>query len=404
MKKLNRWVYAIVGTIILLFAGLIYAWSVLASPIAEEFNKWSAAQLSLTFTIAMTMFCLGGLVGGLLSNKVNVKINVWVSAILFLIGFYMVSKTTTLINLYIGFGILGGFASGLTYNAVMSTMCKWFLDKQGLISGVLLMGFGLGSFIIGKVYQAFTPSEIGGWRTSFMILGGLLFVVLFIGAFFFVKPDKDFLISGQDSKKKSNKNKEEGLDIEPSKMIKRPAFWLFFTWSFLLSGAGLSLISQAKGVAVEIGPHLDGGTIATVVGLISIFNGVGRVVYGNMFDKVGRAKTMLTINVVFLISVGILVVALMNKNFTIMALGFMCCGFSYGGIPTTGSAFANAYYGPTNYPINFSIVNLNLIVASCGGTIAGALYDSSGSYFSTFMFMIGAIIIGFICFLGIKKP
>ena len=88
MKKLNRWVYAIVGTIALLFAGLIYAWSVLSSPIAEEFVNWSTAQLSLTFTIGMTMFCLGGLVGGLLSNKINVRINVWTSSILFFIGFY----------------------------------------------------------------------------------------------------------------------------------------------------------------------------------------------------------------------------------------------------------------------------------------------------------------------------
>lgn len=404
MRKLNRWIYAAVGTITLLFAGLIYAWSVLASPIAQEFNNWSAAQLSLTFTIGMTMFCIGGLVGGLLSNKINVRINVWISALLFLIGFYISSKTTTLVNLYIGFGILSGLASGLTYNAVMGTMCKWFPDKQGLISGILLMGFGIGSFIIGKVYQAFTPSEIGGWRTSFMIFGIVLFVVLLIGGLFFIKPDEDFIVPDKINKKKSDKNKEEGIDVGPSVMVKRPAFWLFFIWSFLLSGAGLALISQAKGVATEIGPNIDGGTIATVVGLISIFNGVGRVVYGNMFDKVGRAKTMLTINIVFLISAGIMVASLLSKNFMLMSLGFMCCGFSYGGIPTSGSAFANAFYGPTNYPINFSIINLNLIIASCGGTIAGALYDSSGSYLTTFMLMIGTISIGFICFLGIKKP
>lgn len=401
MKGLNRWIYAIVGTIVLLFAGLIYAWSVLSSPIAEEFVNWSTAQLSLTFTIGMTMFCLGGLVGGLLSNKINVRINVWTSAILFLIGFYLASKTTTLVGLYLGFGVLGGFASGLVYNAVMSTMLKWFPDKQGLISGILLMGFGLGSFIIGKIYQDYTPTEIGGWRTSFMIFGVLLFIVIGIGGFFFVKPGEDFVPPDTVKKKKII---EQGMDVDALVMIKRPAFWLFFVWAFLLNGAALALISQAKGVAMEIGPHLDLSTIATVVGLISIFNGVGRVVYGAMFDKIGRCKTMWTINIVFFISVGILILAFINNNFLLMSFGFMCCGFSYGGIPTTGSAFTNAFYGPTHYPVNFSIVNLNLIVASLGSTIAGGLYDSSDSYFSTFIFMIGTIIVGSICLIGIKKP
>ena len=401
MKKLNRWVYAIVGTIALLFAGLIYAWSVLSSPIAEEFVNWSTAQLSLTFTIGMTMFCLGGLVGGLLSNKINVRINVWTSSILFFIGFYLASKTTTLMGLYLGFGVLGGFASGLTYNAVMSTMSKWFPDKQGLISGILLMGFGLGSFIIGKVYQAYTPTEIGGWRTSFMILGVLLFIVIGIGGFFFVKPGEDFVPPETVKKKRII---ERGMDDNALGMIKGPTFWVFVFWSFLLNGAALALISQAKGVAMEVGPHFDLSTIATVVGLISIFNGVGRVVYGAMFDKIGRRKTMWTINIVFFVSAGILILAFINDNFLLMSFGFMCCGFSYGGIPTIGSAFINTFYGSTHYPVNFSIINLNLIIASLGSTIAGGLYDSSGSYFSTFIFMIGIISIGFICLIGIKKP
>lgn len=403
MRRLNRWIYAIVGTVVLLFAGLIYAWSVLSSPIAEEFVNWSKAQLSLTFTIVMIMFCLGGLVGGLLSNKINVKINVWLSAILFLIGFYLTSKTTMLFNLYIGFGVLSGFASGLVYNAVMSTISKWFPDKQGLISGILLMGFGLGSFIIGKVYQAYTPTEIGGWRTSFMVFGVILFIVIGFGGFFFVKPNEDF-VPPQNIKQNKKKIVEQGIDINALAMVKRPTFWLFFMWSFLLNGASLALISQAKGVAVEIGPSLDLSIIATVVGLISIFNGIGRVVYGAMFDKIGRAKTMLTINIVFFISAGILILSFINNNFLLMIIGFMSCGFSYGGVPTTGSAFVNAFYGSTYYPVNFSIVNLNLIVASFGSAIAGVLYDSSGSYFSTFIFMIGAISIGFICLAGVKKP
>ena len=408
MKALNRWIYAVVGVIVLLFAGLIYAWSVLVTPISQEFTNWSNTSLSLTFTICMIFFCLGGLIGGLLQKKIDVKINVWLAAVLFLIGFFISSKSQNIVTLYVGYGVLAGFASGLAYNSVMSTMSKWFLDKQGLISGILLMGFGLGSFIIGKIYQAYTPTDIGGWRTSFMIFGIILVIVLGIGGFFFVKPGDDFVppVSASKGKEKnSNKiNKELVIDVNSVQMVKRPSFWFYFVWATLLGAAGLALISQASGIAGEVGKGVSASTIATVVGLISICNGIGRVIYGGMFDKLGRFKTMMTVVVVFFISALLLIIAFKSKSFGILIVGFMLCGASYGGITSTNSAFINSFYGATNYPVNFSIINLNLIIASFGSTIAGALYDSSGSYLSTIFMMIGAIALSFICVVSIKRP
>ena len=151
MKQLNRRVYAIVGVIVLLFAGLVYAWSVLSTPIAAEFTGWTKAQLSLTFTLVMILFCIGSLLCGLLAGKLSAKNAVRLGAALFLAGFYIASRCQTPLTLYLGFGVLCGLGSGLSYNAVMSTMVKWFPDKPGLISGVLLMGFGGGSFLIGKL-------------------------------------------------------------------------------------------------------------------------------------------------------------------------------------------------------------------------------------------------------------
>lgn len=153
---------------------MVYAWSVLSTPIAAEFTSWTKAQLSLTFTIVMILFCIGSLLCGLLSGKLSAKMSVRIGAVLFLLGFFLASRTQSVAMLYIGFGVLCGLSSGLCYNAVMSTMVRWFPDRPGLISGVLLMGFGGGSFIIGKLYQAWTPtgSAAGGsaswcWASSF---------------------------------------------------------------------------------------------------------------------------------------------------------------------------------------------------------------------------------------------
>ena len=96
MKQLNRWVYAIVGVIVLLFAGLVYAWSVLSTPIAAEFTSWTKAQLSLTFTIVMILFCIGSLLCGLLSGKLSAKMSVRIGAVLFLLAKHEADNTVVL--------------------------------------------------------------------------------------------------------------------------------------------------------------------------------------------------------------------------------------------------------------------------------------------------------------------
>lgn len=407
-RKLNRGVYAAVGVVVLLFAGLVYAWSVLAVPIAEEFTQASQGSLSLTFTMCMIFFCLGGFVGGLLNGKVNVKINVWVAAVLFAAGFFIASRATSLTGLYLGYGVLAGFGSGLAYNAVMSTMSSWFPDKQGTISGVLLMGFGLGSFIIGKVYQALTPAGIGGWRTSFLVMGAVLFAVLAVGGFFFVRPPKGYRPAGSvepdADASKSRVPAAATVDLTPLEMVRKPSFWLFFAWAILLSAAGLAVIAQGTGVVGQVGAGaVDAGTTATIVGLISIFNGIGRVIFGGLFDRVGQRPTMLIVDGAFFVSVLIVIAAIVLSSLPVLVAGFICCGLSYGGITPTNSAFANAFYGSAHYPVNYSIVNLNLIFASFGGTLSGMLFDASGSYLSTFIALLVAIAIGTLCTALIKK-
>lgn len=404
--KLNRWIYAAAGVVVLLFAGLVYAWSVLSRPLAAHFTEWSSAQLSLTFTICMSFFCLGGLAAGVLAGNINVKINMLISAVLFLAGFFIASRMESPAYLYIGYGVLGGTASGFAYNTTMGTITKYFPDKPGLISGILLMGFGMGSFIIGKVYQALTGSG-EAFRNSFLGFGIILFVVMLISCFFIRKPEtaeiEQYLPDRQASAEHVAKG-VEGLEMNAAQMLKRHSFWMYFVWAVLLSAAGLALISQAGAVASEVNPAASAGTISTVVGLISIFNGVGRVIFGGMFDKVGRAKTMVMVDGVFIAAVVLIILSMTTGSFVILIGGFIVAGLAYGGITPTNSAFVGAFYGKKNYAINFSMINMNLLVASFGSTMAGMLYDMSGSYFTTLIVMAGAIVVGSVIGLLIRRP
>ncbi|MCD8139540.1 MAG: MFS transporter [Planctomycetaceae bacterium] len=167
MRQINRWFYVAGGTVSLMFAGLVYAWSVFSVPIAEEFKDWSRTQLSTTFTIVMAFFCLGSFVGGLAAKRYDAKNNVRIAGVLFLVGFLLTSRTNNMAMLYIGFGVLGGTGAGLVYNGVMGKIIRWFPDGQGLTSGIMLMGFGVGSFILGKVYAAAVTAGSYSWRDFF---------------------------------------------------------------------------------------------------------------------------------------------------------------------------------------------------------------------------------------------
>ena len=408
--KLNRWVYAIVGVVALLMAGIVYAWSVMSGPIAVEFVKtevWTNAQLSLTFTLVMAFFCVGCLIAGFLAKKVSPKIYVLISAVLFLIGFFVASLTgvgaETSPMLYLGFGVICGLGAGFAYNAVMSTMSLWFPDKQGLISGILLMGFGLSAFIIGKIYSAVTPDEGGDWRFTFKMLAIILCVVLVICSFFFVKPGADFNPAAGTAKKKVVR--QPASDITPGQMIRKPAFWLYYVWAIVISGAGLALVAQSKYIAAEVGGDaVSVSTIATVAGLISIFNGVGRILFGALFDKVGYKLTMLIDMVVFILASVILILALTTGNFALIVIGFIVGGLAYSGVTPTNSALISDFFGRSNYAMNFSLINTNLIIASFASTISGKLRDATGSYMSTLLMMIVLTVVGFIAFVFIKRP
>lgn len=392
--KCKRIVQAAIGCIVLLIAGMVYAWSVLSTPIAEEFSLWSKAQLSLTFTLVMIFFCIGGLVGGLLSAKIKPCFYLWTAAVLFFLGFWLSSVTRSLFALYIGFGVICGFGSGIAYNAVMGTVSKWFPDCPGLISGILLMGFGLSSFVVGKIFQIATPNSVGAWRCSFFRMGLISFVALFLCGFLLKRVGSDFIPPAAKAKK---------LPVNPvatesnaREMVRAPQFWLYYLWTFLLSAAGLAIVSQASGIAKEIGKSISAGTTVTVVGMISIFNGTGRVIFGGLFDRFGRRIVMQVVNICYIATGILLAFALKWGSFPLLIVGFVFGGFSYGGITPANSVFVSSYFGLKNYPLNFSVVNTDLVFASFGSTVAGLLYDMTGSYIST------CAMVGILAVLGVS--
>lgn len=390
----SRWALLVLGVILLLFLGLIYGWSIFRSPLQSEFG-WTDSQASLTFSISMMTFCLGGLVGGIINKGKNgFRINLIAAAVLLAIGFFAASNIQSLMGIYLSYGVCCGFGVGLGYNTAISTIVKWFPDKQGLISGITLMGFGFGSMILGTVAGAMIQSM--GWRVTFRIFAVAFAIVMVVGALLLRNAGAEFVayLSQGSSKAVTPAVEEVGAAV----MLRRRNFWIYFVWAIILSAAGLAIInSSAPYAQLFVGENLT--LAASIAGIVSIANGVGRVIFGGMFDKIGYRLTMLIDCVVFVVASLVLMASFATKSMPVLVIAFILIGLAYGGVTPTNSAFIAYFFGRENYAVNFPIVNLNLIFASFLGPMVG-----NGGYMMTFGAIIVFAIVGAVLVFLLKKP
>jgi len=419
-KSLPRSVYAVMGVVVLLFAGLVYAWTTFSKPLV---NLWSQDLLTWTSTIVMVAFCLGGFFGGQMQKKgFSVKLNLIIAAVLMVAGFVIAglvgNATGSIIIIYLGFGLLGGLGAGLAYNAVLSAVSGWFPDKQGLISGILLMGFGISAFLMGLLYAANVDQMDGKggipWYICFLAIGIGCFVFIVLGALVVKKPGIDFVAPAQKEGKKKKNTTAPYEELPPSQMVKRTSFWLMFVWAILVSVAGLAVMFLGTPIATAAVPSLNDNAslLAIIVGLISIFNGIGRIIFGGMFDKIGYKATLVTVCVMFMISMGIIILALVTGSQLILIIAYIVTGLSYGGVTPSSSAFVNKFYGARNYGQNLPLITMNLLIASFGtklvqavqgGLMAGGM-SNSGAYIIVLAGVAAICLIAGIIALLIKKP
>ena len=393
----KRWLYLGVATISTLFLGLIYAWSLFRAPFSEVFKTWTVAQMSMTFTISMIMFCLGGLIGGQLGKKFGVKVRILIAAVLLLVGFFMVSTLNpadasgSLMKLYIFYGIFGGGGVGIGYNAVITTITKWFPDKVGLASGIMLMGFGLGGLALGSVVTKFIAGI--GIFSTFKLLAIAIFVVLLVAAIIIKAPEAP--TAGASKTAAADDNTHHYTSAE---MMKTSRFWIFFLWAIALNSAGLMVINSAANISVAYGG-------SAVLGMIvSLFNGAGRIVAGNNFDRIGR-KTSSIVNNIFMIIAGALLIAGgVSHSLILVVIGLIFVGLSYGGTPTITSAYVNKAFGAKYFATNFSIANFSLIPAAIIGPIISAklLEAAGGKYDSNFRALIVFTLVALALWIGLN--
>ena len=401
-KLSYRWFMLAVSVLAMLVAGIIYAWSILKVPLAEDFG-WQPQQLSLNFTLTMCCFCLGGLLGSFLSRKIGAKLSTIISAVMSgggmaLTGFL---NGNSIFMLYLTYAILAGLGIGIAYNVVISTVSAWFPDKKGLCTGCLMMGFGASSLILGSLADKLFNSSFDR-KGTYIILGIALFVIIGVVSIFMKRPGENVVFPTPNKKKNSFAESFEQKDFSTKDMMKRFTFWRAFILLCFSTAVGNSVISFARDLALSVGAEVALAT--TLVGVLAVCNGLGRILTGAMFDAFGRKVTMFSATVLTIVAAGITLLSVAIESLPICIVGLCLTGLSYGSCPTMVSSFTSAFYGQKHFASNFSVMNCNLIFASFIATACTSLLGKFGGYTIPFVLLLSLAVIALLLNLSIKKP
>lgn len=387
----------VVGVGIMMVLGAMYAWSYFKVALGAVYPSWSQTQITLNFTILMSVFCLGGLLAGSGMKKLSKTAQILISAVLVGAGFLGTSflpedPALARVQLYLCYGVCTGLGTGIAYNAVLSGVQPWFPNATGRISGVLLMGMGFGSLILGNV--AAKLLEVCSLAVTFRIFALGSALLLLAGAAVIRLPR-----SGEVEAAKISGQPEERRSYTTGEMLRRPTFWLYFFWNIIFSAGGLLVINAASSISLYYG-------LAAVIGLlVSVFNGLGRLGIGSCMDALGWKKTMYLNNIILLVSGVLLLIGDHSGSGAVVLAGMLVMGICYGGGITISAALIRTLYGSKYYAGNFSVCNLCSIPGSIfGPMVSAALQDGSGGYHSTFVLVMvmGCAALGLNVF--IRKP
>lgn len=288
-KLKNRWLIAASAVGIHISIGSVYAYSVMTNPVKDIFDV-DGSVIKWAFKIAILLLGLSAAFLGKWVEKVGPKVSGTTAGIFYgvgILGSGLAVQLESLTLFYLCYGILGGIGLGLGYITPVSTLVKWFPDKRGLATGMAIMGFGFAALIFGPVMQSLFDSV--GVANAFYILGVIYMVLILASAQYIERPPKDFVPNGY----KPGEGKVIRADIsniDANDALKTSRFYYIWIMMFINISCGIAIISAASPM-MQAKLNYTPMQAATIVGLIGVFNGLGRVFWSGLSDFLGRANT-----------------------------------------------------------------------------------------------------------------
>jgi OFA family oxalate/formate antiporter-like MFS transporter len=419
-KVRNRWIVVIGAILIQLALGTIYSWGTLTIFVSPYLNEIKEVTVFI-FGVGLLTFAITMIFAGQLQQKYGPKKIAILGGILMGYGVILSALMTTFIGLLITYGIIFGAGIGFGYVCPIASANKWFPDKKGLINGIAVAGFGAGSFIFNYVIKALAnPTNLETDDPNFLdvitpnipfmfiILGSIYLVLIIGGALTLSNPPEGWKPVGWTPPPPSEETGVSGLEFERKKTIKLPQFWMLWAMFILSAISGLMIIGSYASFAKA---EDSGGNFLYVIGtadfvligsLAALFNGAGRIVWGQLADFITYKRAMLLMFTTQAILMFIYFTTNVNAGyFLILTCAiYFCFGGNFSLFPTaTADLFGTKNLGP-NYGIVFTAYG---IAGFIGATMVNAFVSIFGSYLVLFIIM-GIMSLGAAGLIFILRP
>jgi OFA family oxalate/formate antiporter-like MFS transporter len=470
----SGWVVVLAGLGINLCLGVLYTWSILTSALTNKW-AWTAAEALTPYAIALGAFAITMVFAGRLQDRIGPRITATIGGVLVGLGMVVASfapkpdsaavtvfallkpindkvvagtaspaalasweatgkasfaaAKLTLVPmvgpalpwLALGVGLLTGAGIGFAYAAATPAAVKWFAPtKKGLISGIVVAGFGLASLYTAPLTANLIAT--GGVNNTFLWLGIGFFIAIIIFAQLLRNPPAGY-VPEADTKIPSGANAPKAAHREYTwqEMVRTPQFWMMWFMYAFAAGAGLMVVGiiakYAQGietVAAQLTAITDGfkggslnwvalaGATFTFVMALAIGNGAGRPITGWISDRIGRTRAMMA---VFIFQAVLLVALAFVNQYGLLLVIAVFLGFNYGANLTLFPAMTYDFFGTKNAGVNYGLVFTAWGAGGVLGSIgAGFAKDYFGSFNNAFFVAAGLLIVATVLAAVIRPP
>lgn len=382
----DRWVYVILGIVIMMCLGTVYSYGVFRIQVEKVFGI-GAAQSGMPYMTALASYALAMFLTGRHLDKFKPQRLIALGGLLVSLGWILSAHASGIFVLTLTYGLIGGTGVGIVYGVPMAVAARWFPEKKGLAVGMVLIGFGLSPLITAPLAGALVQQY--GVMSTFRILGICFGIIIPALSLPFRYP------SGSKPAKLNTANHANSSPNESStsRMIKSRSFLALYANFIIGTTIGLMLIGLTGGVGVDL-IGLSPKEVSSLMALFAIFNGIGRPVFGWVTDKLTSKKVMY-ISYALIMASAVLIQFAGKGNVLIYAMSFSIFWFNLGGWLAIAPASTLSLFGTKNYSRNYGVVFTAYGIGAIGGVLtSGLLMDLHQSYQYVFIYVIALCLTG----------
>ncbi|MDR3183552.1 MAG: MFS transporter [Planctomycetaceae bacterium] len=372
---MKRWLILLLGMLANIAQGMAYAGSVISAPmlahanIAEGLYKSHWAGI---FTLSIVFLPLGMVTAGKLAERFSPRVPIILGAVLYGSGMLAAAYATNYTMLCFSFGFMLSIGSGLAYGPIVASAVRWFPDKKGLASGLVVGALGFGPVLIAPLCAALLQH---GWHITSLLIACGVFCLIAIGLAAFITSPPDGYAERfnklPQNTPQGGKPQQNNTDLVWYEMILTGNFWILFILFFFGTAPGLMIISAASGIFQSIG-HFDAQKAATLVAVLAAANAFGRFLWGTVSDYIGRVNALL---LMFILSAAATFLLPMSANPLMLVAVIFVIGTTYGGYLGLFPSFCAEMFGLKNMALNYAVLFIAFAAAALAGPRLYASFD-----------------------------